>query len=213
MIESKKGLRIAAGVLLLVFGVILPMATVISRLPELELTIPQFFSTFWLSIITWVLDLLVAIFILTRKFTGAAIVLCVSLGFSLLGVISQITVISNASKYGTYLALQMISTLVLGIPALILQIIALFMHRRASGTLLIIAAVIGFVQAVASPIITTMLPGAELSAKTMVSCLPSILYALGWLFLGIYFRGQTDGVRRQQGMYGTDWQEENRWQP
>ena len=203
MNESKKGLRIVAGILLLLvacysaFSTLTAFATILQHGATVS-------GNFVISVFTQVLSVLTAIFILTRKFTAAAVMRCVILAASavMLGVSFART--SNgfsldALRQGGASIPLSVAMRCASFTASILIIIGLFLHNRKAMPLLIVAAVLLVAAAIGQAGATLLnyieLYGADraldIVGTSMIQTIAPALLALpAWILLGVYFGAQ-----------------------
>ncbi len=200
MTETKKGLRITAGILLLVLACITLMLSVISVLNFIR-TDPGMMRYFWQTIATAVLGVIAAILILVRKFTGAGVVQCLILAAS---IAAQIISILPAAQYGMRSTLTLTSTLSLlfrigGYVSAILLIVALFLHNRTSKPLLLISAILSFGLSVAQQVQSLTYYAKQYDIEellhtvgmtTGMSLTMDLIALVAWILLAAYFGAQ-----------------------
>ena len=205
MNESKKGLRIAAGILLLTVACYSASMTTIAYVSMLRhgATLPV---TYWVPILTFVLGVLTAVFILTRRFPAAAAMRCALLAVSAATLLVSFVQTTNGVSFSLDALRQggaslpaSVAMRCASITAAILLIIGLFLHNRKAMPLLIIAAVLSLLascgQAGATLLVYSESFGFE-RALSMVgisviqTIAPAFLALPAWILLGVYFGAQ-----------------------
>lgn len=205
MSETKKGLRIAAGILLLIpacLSVFSAVTTFVSMRENLDVIA---FSLCW-SAVNAVLETLIAVFVLARKFTVSAVLECLLLlaapfvmslvyaalqggGFSL-DLIRQ--------YWAAWLSLNGAIQFV-GTAASILIIVGLFLHSRKTKPLLIIGAVLLLLASLAQLGATLMnyvgntwdaYAYRAMATVAVATAVPALFMFTAWILLAVWFGAQ-----------------------
>lgn len=199
MNETKKGLRIVAGILLLVLAVFSLAASVYGTVSVVK-TDPTMLKYYWNGLASGLLGLVVAILILTRKFTGAGVVECLILVVSLTQqiLVNILPTVQNADGSASILMTTLLVTLLNLVP-MILYIIALFLHNRASKPILIIGAILALALSIESQAVMLVnylqhYSFAQLMNNVGMSMGLSLATAtvsfVAWILLAAYFGAQ-----------------------
>lgn len=201
MIETKKTLRILAGVFLLVIALFSLGSMLITYFGGHQAGRVNFFLAYWSVLLSFVLAVLVAVFVFTRCFVGAGVAECVFALYALYSVIAGfITVLSpQLSSYlpKGYLVMSLAASL-LSLGLNVLLVIGFFKHNRSAKPLFIVAGIlacaaslVGVAQTVALPLMEGFnMPTATILATAAGGLLSGGISLLPWLFLAIYFGAQ-----------------------
>ena len=203
MNETKKGLRIAAGILLLIpacFSILSAVTSFVSMRENLDVVA---FSLCW-SAVTAVLGILIAVFVLARKFTVSAVLECL-----LLVVPFVMSVVYTARQGGGFsfdalrrywTSLSLSSAIQLAdTGAAILLIIGLFLHNRKAKPLLIIGAVLSLLASLGQLgyTLTNYIGNAgnagmyrAMGITVGVTVVPALITFTAWILLAVYFGAQ-----------------------
>ncbi|MBQ1504942.1 MAG: hypothetical protein IIZ49_06040 [Oscillospiraceae bacterium] len=200
MTESKKRLRITAGILLLVLAVLSLAMSAYSLWLVYSASgyMSQYLRQSCLSVASGALSIVVAILILSRKFTAAGIVKCFVLGLAILvNLLNLLSLITNATAaIGPLLSGF---TEFAGWAAAIFMIIGLFMHSRKSKPLCIVGAILALaaslgqqtfsiIRYVTRADFSKLISGLSFSAA--ISLTTACVAAAAWILLGVYFGAQ-----------------------
>lgn len=200
MNETKKGLRITAGILLLLLACLTLASSVYSVLSIVR-TDPAMIRYYWQPAVSGILSLIVAILILCRKFVGAGIVRCLMLAVSVAAyAVSILPRLGGTPDIQSITAAlpDLLLQLANGIPAILL-IIGLFVHGRASGPLITVGAILALLLSVAQNVrtvvsfsqnydLTEILDTFGLSVG--ISLLIALVTFVAWILLAAYFGAQ-----------------------
>ena len=205
MNETKKGLRIISGILLLIlacFSVLSVASLLIAMKGHMETIRMSLLQTAIIAL----LGILTAVFILARKFTVTAVIRCLLLGFS--AVTTVLPLISKMKGASFDSLLSNLSTdflsgtvWLVGTVAAILLIVGLFLHNRKAKPLLIVAAVLSTAASIGQAgtiVLHTIgssgsadaLNVSALSVSVALTIVPALLGMLAWILLGVYFGAQ-----------------------
>ncbi len=206
MPENKSSLRLAAGILLLI-SCLLNIGSLLTTLisPAVRYSLGQFFALYWQSLLSFLLVLLVGVFVLARQFTGAGIAEC---GLALLWLLNLIGRIRNFHNFpGYYPTAYIIMLLLAAFLSLAVGAAAalgFFLKGKRSKPLFFCAAGVGFLNSVLGYVRDYVVLQNALNAfyqgggTPVWSRLLVLLFTLfgaafpflAWLFLGIYFGDQ-----------------------
>lgn len=194
MNENKRSFRVLAGVFLLI-SIFLGLASVIFSFVVARPAV-SFFQLYWSTLLSDLIVVLVAVFILSRKFVGAAIAECVAGALALLQLVSFVITMSNINYgSGAYIAFTLFSRL-LGIGMLVLLILGFFKHDRSSKLLFLLAAILGLVNSLLSVASSYFIGGysSSMLSAMLLSLVSTLFFGsvgfLAWLFLSLYFGAQ-----------------------
>lgn len=210
MTEKKKGLRIAAGIIMLVMTVLsitVQIATFYLNGMHREV---NFFAIYWSSIIVWIVSIATAVFIICRMFKGAGIARCVGGLLTLYSVVANIIGIFTANNISRqYIPVScyvvMLFSNLCALAATVLLIIGYFRHDRRSKKLFTIAAILCIVtDVILSPTATTI-SAASLSSSSNQTLTMALTYfgtailfnapgILALFLLAAYFGAQGSGA-------------------
>lgn len=199
MTETKKGLRITAGILLLITACISLAATCSSILSLIKADQTSALLQLWHSGATALLGVIAAILILARKFIGAGIMKCLILVISLVRIGITLAGALNGISFSGEIFAGVLTTYALqlaGSVFAVLLIIGLFLHNRKSKGFLIAGAILSLSTTLISQV-QTMIQYVKMSgeAKTMAVSLGingtiAVLTFVGWILLAVYFGAQ-----------------------
>ena len=203
MNENKKGLRITAGVLLLVIAVFSLAASAYSLVTVYSASgyMSEYYRQAWQPVASGALGIVAAILILAKKFTGAGIVRCLILAVSaavhLLSIVPRFSGMPDLQSLTS--AVPQLALWIADIVPAILLIVALFLHNRTSKPLLIVGAILALVLSIGqlaqtyAPIVKQVVSshdiyGIGLSVGLTLST--AIVTMVAWLLLAAYFGAQ-----------------------
>ena len=160
MTENKKGLRMAAGIIMLVmtlFGIAIQVASYFASHNNRYF---GFFEVFWMAIIGWIISIAIAVFVLCRLFKGAAITECVAALYAVFGIVGNVTTLITAKYTNTPVAYSVILMFgnLCSVAGTVMLIIGYFKHNAGSKKLFLIAAIISIVNnVIITPTASTVL--------------------------------------------------------
>ena len=194
MTETRKKLRILAAVFLLISATLSFGSIVLTFFSGGLSGRISFFQAYWPSLLTFVLNITIAIFIFTRCYVGAGIAECVFAAVALISLISNIISFRRGYLPAAYNVMSVLCSL-LAIGGDVLLLIAFFKRNRSSKPLFILGGILLCLSAVLSAAQSALLPvmdGFGASAASVIGVLIGGLLAgalclLPWLFLGLYF--------------------------
>ena len=203
MIETKKSLRIAAGIILLVLAVYGLGSNIAAYFMGHLQGRVSFFTTYWNVLLTAALVVLTAVFILTRNYVGAGVVSCVRTALLLYSFIISVVSLASARMSSVpklYLVLTMLSSL-LSLAGVALLIPGFFKHNRSAkpffliaGCLILASSLISGIQPTVLPILDGFGPTAERVGFFVGGIIGALLAVsvslLPWIFLAIFFGAQ-----------------------
>lgn len=201
MTESQKGLRITAGILLLILACF-SLASSVSSLLNLigsgnAVNFATVLGQMCLSAASTLLSVIAAILILARRFSGAGVMRCLMLALSIAG-----TAVSFFPMFQNDMSVQRIAdelpTLLIRLADLIpaiLIIIALFLHSRRSMPLLIVAVILALLLKLTNFVqLYNLYKSADVLSATAVSLgingTTAAVSFVAWILLAVYFGAQ-----------------------
>ena len=201
MVEEKKHLRVAAGIIMLAKTLLSIAIQVAYYFIGNIYRHFGFFETYWTSLIGWIISIAIAVFVLCRLFRGAAITECVAaLCNSFLGVGRLIIRYGYESFMTSHGIILLIGNLC-SIAVTVMLIIGYFKHNAGSKKLFLIAAILAIVNnVIIGPTADTVLrTGLDYSSSVTVPAvlmnygsgvLGAVSAALPLLLLAAYFGAQ-----------------------
>jgi|GEM_PF-5180082 len=213
MTENKNGWRIAAGICFLLNALAL-LGTYVAGQISIRMSgdmtgLTRGFAVFnfVLNIVPIVVPLLVGIFVLTRKWVGAAVTQIVRAAFALVSMVGVVRFVFQYASLSVGVKLLMILNGLLVVAVAILLAVAFFVRRRPGAIMAYLAAGLALLSALLSPVVSLLQTGMPyLQLKPMIfmqifiSLVTGVWAVLAMIFLGVYFGGmgpkQSDYIGR-----------------
>lgn len=199
MTENKKGLRIAAGVILLAYMVLSLAILISSYFLNRMSRYGSFFSFYWAASLTDLLLAVTGVLILLRTFKPAAFVQCAKAVLCLVFFVMNILAIIKGKAVTTSIFSILINLTDLAIAALLF--LGFLKSKSSSRTLFLIAAILAAVSSAFSviPQIIYDIDYISSNITLIIGPLFAFLFAaiplfLAWFFMSVYFRAQGESA-------------------